>query len=168
MQMLVGGVLASSTPMLRAASTDALAEYVNRPDDSFTWKKLEQRDISGFTATRLACVSQTWRGNPWHHELLVVRPPKLRNPEVAFLYISGDGNVGRQFDLLRTLAESAGALAVVINRIPNQPLYEGRKEDALIAYTFDQFLKTGDRTWPLLFPMTKSALRGMDAVQAFA
>ena len=70
--------------------------------------------------------------------------------------------------MLKTLAERAGAVAAVITRIPNQPLYEGRKEDALIAYTFDQYLKTGDETWPLLFPMVKGAMRGMDTVQAFA
>ena len=46
-------------------------------------------------------------------------------------------------------------MAAAVNKVPNQPLYDGRKEDALIAYTFDQFLKTGDREWPLLFPMTE-------------
>jgi PhoPQ-activated pathogenicity-related protein len=70
--------------------------------------------------------------------------------------------------LLVLLAERAGAVAAVVTRVPNQPLYDGRKEDALIAYTFDQYLKTGDATWPALFPMTKSAVRALDTVQQFA
>jgi PhoPQ-activated pathogenicity-related protein len=41
-----------------------------------------------------------------------------------------------------------------------------RTEDALIAYTFDQYLKTGEKDWPLLLPMVKSTVRGMDAMQS--
>jgi len=151
---------------LRAA--DALGDYVRKPDASFAWKQVEQRDVDGFTATRLDLTSQTWRGHAWQHQMLVVRPPQVRNKDAAFLFITGDGDASRLFNLLKTLAERAGAIAAGVNRVPNQPLYDGRREDALIAHTFDQFLKTGDREWPLLFPMTKSAVRAMDAVQAFA
>lgn len=151
-----------------SAGADALADYVKRPDDSFAWKKAGPGEADSNNAVRLDCTSQTWRGGAWHHQLLVVRPAKLRNPDIAFLFITGDDDVGRRFDLLNTLAERAGSIAAVINHVPNQPLYDGLKEDDLIAYTFGQFLDSGDTTWPLLFPMVKSAVRGMDAVQAEA
>ena len=154
------------TTAVRAA--DALGDYVAKPDAAFAWKVAEQRETNNCSVARLELTSQTWRGQAWQHQMLVVRPAQVRNPDIAFLFITGDGDVSKLFNLLKTLAERAGAVAAAVNKVPNQPLYDGRKEDALIAYTFDQFLKTGDREWPLLFPMTKSAVRAMDAVQAFA
>jgi len=65
-----------------------------------------------------------------------------------------------------------------LRMIPNQPLVfalendnryvtKGREEDALIAYTWDKFLQTGDDRWPARLPMTKAAVRAMDTVQEF-
>ncbi len=150
------------------AVAGALETYLQQPDSSFTWKANEQRKDGEFNIARLEMTSQTWRSNVWTHHMIVVRPETVRNPHIGFLFITGDGDGLKNLDLLKTLAGRAGAVAAEITRVPNQPLYDGRKEDALIAYTFAQYLKTGDETWPLLFPMVKSAVRGMDTVQAFA
>ena len=146
----------------------ALEDYIRRPDTNYSWKQIDQRQTNGSTVTHLELTSQNWRDHIWTHTVQVVRPETVRNPGIAFLFITGDGSGRSSLGLLKTLSDRAGAIAAVITKVPNQPLYDGRKEDALIAYTFDQYLRTGDETWPLLFPMTRSAVRAMDAVHAFA
>src|SRR5712692_245962 len=146
----------------------ALEDYVQQPDTNFAWVKIDEKQAEGFTVAHLQVTSQLWRTNLWTHHVQIARPEKVRNPGIAFLYITGDGRGTSSLPLLQTLAGRAGAIAAVVTRVPNQPLYNGRKEDALIAYTFDQFLKSNDETWPLLFPMVKSAVRGMDTVQGLA
>ena len=137
---LVLALVGAGHPGLCAAPADALADYVQQPDASFAWKKLEQRQVEGFTVTRLECTSQTWRGNVWRHQLLVIRPTELRNPDIALLEIGGDGQVDKAFGTLRAIASQAGAIVATINKVPNQPLYGGRREDALII---DRSSRTG-------------------------
>ncbi len=151
-----------------ALQAGALETYVNQPDTGYSWEQVEQKQTERFTITHLKLVSQTWREHEWTHHLKVVCSRQVRNPHIAFLFITGDGEGTRHIEMLKLLAERAGAVATVVTNIPNQPLYDGRTEDALIAYTLDQYLKTGDETWPLLFPMVKSAVRAMDAVQEFS
>lgn len=156
--------LACSPATLRA---EALEKYVRQKDTGFGWKCLEQKKIQNATVAHLEVVSQTWRGRLWSHHLHVVRPDTIRNPQTAFLFVTGDGNGSEEIEFLYLIAQKAGAIAAVIANVPNQPLFDNLREDALIAYTFVQYLATGDETWPLLFPMVKSAVRGMDAIQSF-
>jgi PhoPQ-activated pathogenicity-related protein len=159
-------LLALSVAFSRAA--DPLERYVATPDDSFKWEVKTRAETNGFTVAGLTMTSQTWRSNDWTHAVQIVRPAKVRHPEIAFLFVTGDGSGRSSIPMLMKLAQEAGAIAALVTKVPNQPLYDGRKEDALIAYTFVQYMKTGDETWPALLPMVKSAVRAMDAVQAFA
>ena len=87
--------------------------------------------------------------------------------DTAILFITGDGpRPGDNIDL--GLISGATQLPVyMLFNIPNQPLWD-MKEDDLIAHTFNKYLETKDPTWPLLFPMTKSAIKAMDAIQDFS
>ncbi|MCF7668184.1 MAG: PhoPQ-activated pathogenicity-related family protein [Verrucomicrobia bacterium] len=151
-----------------AAPDNALDEYVNKPDPFNNWKYTERKRLEHGTAHRLELVSQAWRGKFWSHHMIVFEPDEIKNRRTAFLLISGDGNGEGELSILQGLAKRAKTITAVITKVPNQPLYDGRYEDALIAFTFDKYIETGDRTWPLLFPMVKSAVRGMDVIEEFS
>src|SRR5262249_43534016 len=102
------GVLSGAQAYTCHGSGDALADYVGLQDKSFDWKKTAEREIGGVTAVRVDCVSQTWRGHPWEHQLLIVRPPEVRNADIALLLVTGDGKVDDDFELLKMLATRAG------------------------------------------------------------
>jgi PhoPQ-activated pathogenicity-related protein len=152
----------------RSHATNALELYVQQPDQTFAWEIETQTIIDHFTITHVKMKSQMWRGHVWTHDLKIVSPRTLRHPEIALLFITGDNSSTSSAPTLQALADRAGAVVAEVTHVPNQPLYDGRMEDALIAFTFDQYLRTGDETWPALFPMTKSAVRAMDTVQAWA
>jgi PhoPQ-activated pathogenicity-related protein len=158
--------------------TGPLKEYVNRPDESFAWSKRREGKLAGGDYAELALTSQTWRGTAWRHQLFVFRPAQVDGGSQAILLIGGgrwreelagppaEGeNLPREAQLIATAAAALKCPVAVLLHVPHQPILGGLVEDEAISYTFDQYLKTKDPDWPLLLPMVKSAVRGMDAVQ---
>lgn len=150
-----------------ASAKADLAGFMSKPEPEYKWSKTAEKRVSGGTIYDLHLVSQVWQGHTWEHRLVIFRPDKVLNPHFCTLLNTG-GNGGEEDNQLgmMTARGSENAFAILFN-IPNQPLYNGLKEDALIAYTWQKFLETGDESWPLHFPMAKSVLKAMDAVQAF-
>ena len=171
--------LAADTPVSSAPAETALQSYVDKVDESFRWEQIRSGNSQNVKYVELILQSQTWRGIPWKHQLWIVKPSKVTSKQ-AVLLISG----GRWDDVLedpahkadlpgtvRVLAELAKKLEApiaVLNHVPQQPMFDGMVEDAIISYTFEKFITSGQPDWPLLLPMVKSAVRAMDAVQDFA
>ncbi|MCS7191441.1 MAG: PhoPQ-activated pathogenicity-related family protein [Armatimonadetes bacterium] len=149
-----------------------LLDYVNRDDEAFSWV-LEGKSETplGVTIYELKLTSQRWKEINWRHTLLVIQPSKVTT-DLSVLVIAGGSTESRgdiQMRLLAsTIAAQIQAIVSVLFAVPNQPLFEGLVEDDLIAHTFVKVLETGDREWACLLPMTKSAVKAMDAIQQFA
>lgn len=161
-------------------SAGVLAAYAAIRDSSYQWREISSGRIGDTEYVELVLTSQTWRGIPWKHQLYVLRPSNM-GPETqqALLFLHGGRwraeyeqtrertDLPREARLFARLAQTLRSPVGVLRQVPHQPLFE-RREDALIAYTFDRYLSTGEPDWPLLLPMVKSAVRGMDAVQELA
>jgi PhoPQ-activated pathogenicity-related protein len=151
-----------------SVSSAGLKEYVQKEDKSFSWKLKEKKETPQGAMYTIDLVSQTWHDIKWEHSLVVYLPKDCKPTETMFLWNTG-GKPSLITNLLALdIAGRIKAPLAFLYDIPNQPLFGGKKEDALIAETFVRYLETKDESWPLLFPMVKSVIKAMDAIQAFA
>jgi len=171
---------AALAPAAHAGDYTALDRYVAAPDSSFRYTLSRTLTYPGLTAYQLDMVSQTWLSTAevdrpeWHHWVTIYKPDAITTP-TALLLIDGGSNTAAPpapDPTLTLLAATAGAILVDLGQVPNEPLrFAGetatRSEDAIIAYTWDKYLRTGDERWPARLPMTKAAVRAMDAATAF-
>ncbi|MBP8302945.1 MAG: PhoPQ-activated pathogenicity-related family protein [Phycisphaerae bacterium] len=164
----------------RAART-ALDDYVAASDPAYGYSLVNTISGPGYKAHVLNMTSQSWRSpqevnrTVWRHWLTILVPDGVSSSR-ALLWINGGNNTDTAPTRLDStlLSMAAGARTVVadLRMVPNQLLVfpgDGRQryEDAIIAYTFDRYMATGDPNWPVLLPMVKSAVRAMDTVQAY-
>ncbi|QDU45637.1 PhoPQ-activated pathogenicity-related protein [Symmachiella dynata] len=156
----------------------ALDDYVEKPDDSFSWKVVEHDKTKGMQTFVLDMVSQNWRTKAdvdrteWQHWVTVAVPDEIKS-NVGFMWIGGGRNGGDPpkgpSERVIQIAKATQTVVAEVHMIPNQTLVfhkdgKRRVEDDLIAYTWVKFLETGDATWPARNPMVKSVVRAMDAV----
>ena len=144
-----------------------LNEYVKKADDTFSWKLKEKADINGNIVYDIELVSQKWHDIVWDHRLNVYLHSDVKPGKTMLLMITG-GPKPKAHIVGIELSKQCHAPVAVLYDIPKQPLFDGKTEDVLIAETFVRYLKTKDDTWPLLFPMVKSVVKAMDALQEFS
>ncbi|WP_436418043.1 PhoPQ-activated pathogenicity-like protein PqaA type [Petrimonas sulfuriphila] len=162
---------------LNVTPETALMHYLNNNDNTNAWEVRETYPVDKAQAYSVLFISQKWQQILWKHEIIIFVPQTIAY-DGALLFITGgsvkDGfpNVSGKNDettsFMADLAHKNKAITVLLRQVPNQPLYDGLTEDALISYTLNEFKKDEDYSWPLLFPMTKSAIKAMDVVQAFS
>jgi len=178
-KLVLSAVLAFAAPQLVFAT--ALDDYVKKPDASYKYSLVNKIEGRGYTAYVIDMTSQSWRSKKevdrtlWKHWLTIIKPDKIKS-DIGLLWINGGSNnndAPKNPDFMMVqIAQGSGTVVADLKMVPNQPLNfpdggRPRYEDAIIAYTFDKCIKTGDKTWALLLPMVKSAVRAMDTVQKF-
>jgi len=123
----------------------------------------------------------------WWHQMVVIVPSNLdpKNKHNATMWITGGSNdcdhsecnswpstSDEDIWTCAALAMGTGTITTALFQIPNEhivfpsdPIQKSRTEDAIIAFTWDHFLKDpSDPTWLVRFPMVKASVRAMDAV----
>jgi PhoPQ-activated pathogenicity-related protein len=176
---LLGAALAIACLLSPRGGAGELAHYVAAPGASYAVREIDAGAIGSDDYIAAILTSRTWHGVAWKPQLLLVRPGGLAaTTEQALLFIDGGSwdpdydrtttrALPREASLFFRLAQALRAPVAVVREVPFEPLF-GRREDALIAYSFEQYFHTGEADWPLLLPMVKSASRAMDAVQQLA
>lgn len=159
----------------------ALDRYVKAPDASFKFELRNTIPGQGYTTYVLDMVSQNWltsrevNRTEWRHWVVIVKPDEVKH-STALLGIGGGSNESKPpagaEALFAQIAVKTRSVVAELRMVPNQPLsFDGesrrRTEDSMIAYTWKKYLETGDERWPARLPMTKAAVRTMDAVSQF-
>ena len=127
----------------------------------FNWKFLSQ----GRGVTTLQLTSQKWKGTTWLHRVDIYRPRKGQFRDAAALFLTTqklplDSLTGQR------AADAIGAPFVIVYDVPNQPLW-GKTENKLFGYSVSRAVESGDGSWSLAFPMARTAVRALDAVDAY-
>ncbi len=160
-----------------------LDDYVRKPDPAYRWKLKHEESGAFAQAWFLEMQSQQWLDETrvdrplWDHELRIARPRACTptdSPGTAVMLISGGRNKAEYSHVFKPemslIVQLFCRTVIELRQIPNQPLTfagedKSRKEDAVIAYSFDRFLNGDTADWPVQSAMVKAVVRAMDTAQ---
>ena len=165
-----------------------MKNWINKNEPAYKWELTEHSKHSEYDLFLIHFTSQSWRDVneveqvDWQHPLKIIIPNN-REQESALLMITGgvhdhgSNNKVRQNSI--DWALDSQSVVVELSVVPNQPLRfkdetderykeKGRTEDQIVAYTWNKYLMTKDKSWPLQVPMTKAAIKAMDCVEEFS
>lgn len=135
-----------------------------------------------------------YSGLVWTHPLIIIEPAE-RVSSTGMVFVDGGSrnsqppsNANQVDEFIWQLAVLSGTPIALLKNVPSQPIVftdevtpgdddeqdlvlRSRTEDAIIAYSYNKYMESflngdPDSTWPLLFPMTKAAVKAMDTVQS--
>lgn len=174
-----------------SANAGVLEDYVKRPDSVYGWQMYD--DSWGVLAHYyfLRLQSQQWLDATrvdrplWEHQIRIAQPrPQFcgdtaKTSKTAIIVVSGgrnrpDGSMGSQADWTTGLLARAFCRTIIeLRQVPNQPIVftdetASRKEDGIIAYTFDRYLRGVEGDWPVQLAMVRSVVQAMTAIQEFS
>lgn len=148
---------------------------VNKDYDALRHVSIETYTLTSQTWPKPGMDSHTML---WQHTFILYRPDVITTDQ-ALLFVSGGTRYSKpqrkvmppnQLDFARIAAETHSAV-FSLQDVPNQYLTfdDGipRKEDGIVAYTWNRYLDDPDNNsyWPLHLPMTKAVIKAMDAAQ---
>ncbi|KAI0219845.1 Autocrine proliferation repressor protein A [Lamellibrachia satsuma] len=173
------------------ADTLTLAEYVNRPDPTYTYREINRTEDHYHTAYYLNMTSQKWMDDEfsdrsiWWHDVVISVPHMIKVPDMALLVVRGGSNTRDSLPTpehdstsaaLQLMSVKMGIVVGFINQIPNQPIVfkddptkKGRIEGDLCSYLWRVFIENEDASPEILprYPMTKAVVRAMDTLTTF-
>ncbi len=139
-----------------------LDDYIKAPDANYRYSVVNTIAGTGYTAYVLDMTSQSWRSKDevdrtlWKHWLTIVKPDRATSNKALLLITGGSNNSSapsRADLMVAGIALRSNTVVAELRMVPNQPLVfpdggRPRSEDAIIAYTYDKYMTTGDDTWP--------------------
>ena len=161
----------------------SMEDYIESTKDEFSYEIEEIIYEDEWTGYHIKMISGEWLDSKkvdqvewWHYVDIII--PKNTQTSTGIMFI--DGGV-KEEDFFRLDSKSAEyaietkSVIVNVSNIPFQPInfldseQESFYEDDLIAYAWNEFLKSGAKQkyteWLPRFPMTRAVVRSMDLAQ---